>query len=108
MKTLQRYFTLLGLFSWRGMAWRSHGKDNPDLVGALKRNDVLTSQHVEDAMLKVDRKHYSARSPYMDSPQSIGYSVTISAPHMHVHALQHLEGHLQPGELKDFSQCLFT
>lgn len=79
------------------MAWRSHGKDNLDLIRQLKENSVLTSQKVEDAMSKVDRAHFSAHNPYKDSPQSIGYSVTISAPHMHVHALQHLENQLQDG-----------
>ena len=33
----------------------------------------------------------------MDSPQGIGYAVTISAPHMHAHALQILSGHLKEG-----------
>ena len=33
----------------------------------------------------------------MDSPQSIGFGVTISAPHMHAHALQILAGHLREG-----------
>lgn len=79
------------------MAWRSHGKDNVDLIRQLKENSVLNSTKVEDAMSKVDRQHYSAHNPYKDSPQSIGYSVTISAPHMHVHALQHLEEQLQEG-----------
>lgn len=34
----------------------------------------------------------------MDSPQSIGYGVTISAPHMHAHALELLKDQLTPGE----------
>lgn len=33
-------------------------------------------------MLRVDRGKYSKNNPYMDSPQGIGYGVTISAPHM--------------------------
>jgi protein-L-isoaspartate(D-aspartate) O-methyltransferase len=33
----------------------------------------------------------------MDSPQSIGYAVTISAPHMHAYALELLEHHLKDG-----------
>ncbi len=33
-------------------------------------------------MSEVDRGQFSRRNPYMDSPQSIGYGVTISAPHM--------------------------
>lgn len=30
----------------------------------------------------------------MDSPQLLGYGATISAPHMHAYALEHLEKHL--------------
>lgn len=99
MTIIQKYFAFALCLTrgLRGMAWRSHGKDNVDLVHQLKKNHILTSSRVEDAMLKVDRANYSIRNPYMDSPQSIGYSVTISAPHMHVHALQHLENQLQEG-----------
>lgn len=79
------------------MSWRSHGKDNKDLVRQLQKNNVLTSERVANAMTNVDRQHYSHQNPYLDSPQPIGYSVTISAPHMHVHALQHLEEQLQEG-----------
>lgn len=45
-------------------------------------NRVIRSDEVEKAMLAVDRKNYCPTSPYMDAPQPIGYSVTISAPHM--------------------------
>ncbi|CAG0887802.1 unnamed protein product [Cyprideis torosa] len=48
-------------------------------------------------MRKVDRGNYSKHSPYQDSPQSIGYNITISAPHMHAYALETLEEHLKPG-----------
>ncbi|KAH7941428.1 hypothetical protein HPB49_013677 [Dermacentor silvarum] len=33
-------------------------------------------------MSSVDRGNYCPHNPYMDSPQGIGYAVTISAPHM--------------------------
>jgi protein-L-isoaspartate O-methyltransferase len=33
-------------------------------------------------MLDVDRGQYAKANQYADSPQSIGYAVTISAPHM--------------------------
>lgn len=36
-------------------------------------------------------------SPYADSPQSIGFSATISAPHMHGHACEYLLPYLKPG-----------
>ncbi|XP_077286890.1 protein-L-isoaspartate (D-aspartate) O-methyltransferase [Arctopsyche grandis] len=80
------------------MAWRSHGKDNPDMVRCLRANHVIRSDEVENAMLAVDRKNYCPTSPYMDAPQPIGYSVTISAPHMHAHVLEYLKNHLVPGE----------
>ncbi|CAO3621609.1 unnamed protein product [Cunninghamella echinulata] len=48
-------------------------------------------------MSAIDRKDYCEYSPYQDSPQTIGYGVTISAPHMHAYALEQLEKFLQPG-----------
>jgi protein-L-isoaspartate(D-aspartate) O-methyltransferase len=47
--------------------------------------------------VKVDRAHYAPSSPYSDSPQSIGYGATISAPHMHGHACEYLIDYLHPG-----------
>ncbi|XP_065051797.1 protein-L-isoaspartate(D-aspartate) O-methyltransferase-like isoform X2 [Rhopilema esculentum] len=81
----------------RAMAWRSHGKDNDDLITQLKANKVIKSENVEKAMRRVDRGNYSPRSPYQDSPQPIGYAATISAPHMHAYALQLLEEKLYKG-----------
>lgn len=80
-----------------GMEWRSHGRDNNDLVSQLTRNKILKTQRVQEAMRKVDRGNYCDFSPYLDSPQSIGYGVTISAPHMHAHALEMLKEHLFEG-----------
>lgn len=48
-------------------------------------------------MLAVDRCFFAPRDPYVDSPQGIGYGVTISAPHMHAHALEVLKDHLKVG-----------
>ena len=45
---------------------------------------------VASVMTKVDRKYYAPKYFYEDSPQLIGYGVTISAPHMHAYALQYL------------------
>ncbi|XP_063222417.1 protein-L-isoaspartate(D-aspartate) O-methyltransferase isoform X4 [Bacillus rossius redtenbacheri] len=81
-----------------GMAWRSHGKDNADMVRNLKANGIIRSKIVEETMLKVDRGQFARANPYMDAPQGIGYGVTISAPHMHAHALELLSGHLTEGE----------
>lgn len=52
-------------------------------------------------MSKVDRAYYvptSSRSEaYIDSPQSIGYGATVSAPHMHALAAGALLNHLYQG-----------
>lgn len=65
-----------------GMAWRSHGRSNFDLIKNLRLNGVIRSDVVENTMQQVDRGKYSKMAPYMDAPQGIGYGVTISAPHM--------------------------
>ncbi|KAJ8970234.1 hypothetical protein NQ317_015674 [Molorchus minor] len=80
------------------MAWRSHGKTNAELVRNLRANHIIRSDVVENAMLAVDRVHFSRNSPYMDAPQGIGFGVTISAPHMHAHALELLKDKLQNGD----------
>ncbi|CAD5118774.1 DgyrCDS7452 [Dimorphilus gyrociliatus] len=49
-------------------------------------------------MISVDRANFCKNKPYVDSPQGIGYAVTISAPHMHAHALELLSEHLQEGK----------
>lgn len=46
---------------------------------------------------QVDRGHYSPALPYQDSPQPIGFSATISAPHMHAAAAESLLPFLYPG-----------
>nr|CAD7444907.1 unnamed protein product [Timema bartmani] len=80
------------------MAWRSHGRDNADMIRNLKANGIIRSQIVEETMLKVDRGKYAKFNSYMDAPQGIGYGVTISAPHMHGYALELLKDHLTEGE----------
>ncbi|XP_047530258.1 protein-L-isoaspartate(D-aspartate) O-methyltransferase [Vanessa atalanta] len=80
------------------MAWRSHGINNADMVRNLRANGIIKSDIVANAMVAVDRKNYCPHAPYHDSPQSIGYSATISAPHMHAHALERLRKQLIPGE----------
>lgn len=80
------------------MAWRSHGKTNVELVRNLRANHIIRSDAVENSMLAVDRGYFSKNSPYMDAPQGIGYGVTISAPHMHAHALELLKDQLQKGD----------
>lgn len=46
-------------------------------------NKMIKSDRVFEAMSSVDRGKYTHPShAYVDSPQGIGYGVTISAPHM--------------------------
>jgi len=51
---------------------------------------IIKSTPVKEALLKVDRNNYSndPQRSYTDAPQPIGNGQTISAPHMHAHALE--------------------
>lgn len=80
------------------MAYRSSGSNNVELVHNLKRNGIFSSKSVENGMLAVDRGNYCPHDPYFDSPQTIGYGATISAPHMHAHALELLVDNLTEGK----------
>ncbi len=83
------------------MSWRSSALSNSRLIANLKSNGQFRSERVEKAMLAVDRKHFVPTTEdevaYMDSPQPIGYGVTISAPHMHAMCLELLKDHLKYG-----------
>lgn len=81
------------------MAWRSHGTSNENLISNLRRNNIISDERVTRAMVSVDRGDYCEYSPYQDAPQSIGYGVTISAPHMHGYALEHLKENLREGSV---------
>ncbi|KAI1727118.1 protein-L-isoaspartate(D-aspartate) o-methyltransferase (PCMT) domain-containing protein [Ditylenchus destructor] len=71
--------------------YNSFPKAQIQLVENLARCGTFKSENVKKALLSVDRGDFTAGSPYMDSPQSIGYGATISAPHMHAAALEQLE-----------------
>jgi len=71
-------------------AWHCHGRTQRDLVNHLKEARIIQSQKVQQVMNLVDRANYVAQNPYMDTPQSIGSGQTISAPHMHAHALEEM------------------
>ncbi|XP_053115043.1 protein-L-isoaspartate(D-aspartate) O-methyltransferase-like isoform X1 [Hemicordylus capensis] len=88
---------LMGLLLTRTMAWTSTGKTHAELLNNLYKNGVIKSQRVLDVLLATDRAHYIKYFPYMDSPQSLGYKATISAPHMHAHALELLKDQLVEG-----------
>lgn len=74
---------LLSLISpRRKMSWRCSGSTNEELVNNLKKNEIVTSEKVFNVMKSVDRGKYTKYNAYKDAPQTIGYGVTISAPHM--------------------------
>ncbi|ODM89896.1 Protein-L-isoaspartate(D-aspartate) O-methyltransferase [Orchesella cincta] len=79
------------------MANRSHGVDNENLISNLKTNGKFKSSRVEAALRATDRGDFSRIYPYKDSPQSIGFGVNISAPHMHAHMLELLADNLTRG-----------
>ncbi|EGO03931.1 hypothetical protein SERLA73DRAFT_175629 [Serpula lacrymans var. lacrymans S7.3] len=81
------------------MAWFCTGKTNSDLISNMAKKGILNSDLVAAAMAKVDRANYVTHKAdaYQDSPQPIGHGATISAPHMHAHATEHLLPFLQPG-----------
>ncbi|XP_030630806.1 l-isoaspartyl protein carboxyl methyltransferase, like [Chanos chanos] len=87
----------MGLLLSRTMAWISSGKTHAELISRLRDHGVIRSDRVFNAMLATDRGIYSKDYPYADSPQSIGYKATISAPHMHAHALEVLGDKLTEG-----------
>jgi protein-L-isoaspartate(D-aspartate) O-methyltransferase len=74
-------------------AWRCSGRSNAELVDNLFRGKLIKTQRVKDAMDQTDRAIYvgaAGGSPYDDCPQPIGWSATISAPHMHASAAEDL------------------
>ncbi|GAA5928953.1 uncharacterized protein JCM15063_004016 [Sporobolomyces koalae] len=83
------------------MAWTCSGSSNSELVANLVQNRILRTPRIIQAFDRVDRKYYvpitRGADPYADSPQTIGFGATISAPHMHAHAIENLEPFLQPG-----------
>ncbi|UZJ52901.1 hypothetical protein CBS101457_002221 [Exobasidium rhododendri] len=83
------------------MAWRCSGHTNQELLGKMRSADLIKSSLVFQAMNRVDRANYvmpsSRPEAYSDSPQSIGFGATISAPHMHALAAEALLSFLKPG-----------
>ncbi|XP_007892615.1 protein-L-isoaspartate(D-aspartate) O-methyltransferase isoform X2 [Callorhinchus milii] len=79
------------------MAWKSGGSSQAELVHNLQKNGIIKKEKVFQVMMATDRGHYAKSNPYMDSPQSIGFQATISAPHMHAYALELLHDHLYDG-----------
>jgi len=79
------------------MAWRCSASSNAGLIANLKAAGLISTRRVEQAMLSVDRGNFTHINPYEDSPQTIGFGATISAPHIHAEMLELLEPYLKPG-----------
>lgn len=71
---------------WSGSA----GNRNKGMTEQLRRCGVIKSQKVIEIMETVDRGLFvpEGTPAYVDSPMSIGYNATISAPHMHAMCLE--------------------
>ena len=69
------------------------------LVEKLIEEGVIHSPKVIQTLSAIDRGCFlpSLSSAYDDSPKSIGFNATISAPHMHGYALEYLKDYLIPG-----------
>ncbi|GAA0178180.1 methyltransferase [Lithospermum erythrorhizon] len=81
-------------------SWSRSGMDkSKGLVEQLQKCGVVRSKKVAEVLESVDRALFvpEGTPPYIDSPMSIGFNVTISAPHMHAMCLELLENNLQPG-----------
>ncbi|CAF0749491.1 unnamed protein product [Adineta steineri] len=72
-------------------------RTHADLIQPLIRKNIIKNERIKTAMLATDRLDFSTDRLYEDAPQPIGYNVTISAPHMHAHALEMLHDKLIPG-----------
>lgn len=83
------------------MAWRCSGATNQELLANMRSAGLVHSPLVAQAMAQVDRACYvpvaRQREAYVDAPQPIGFGATISAPHMHAHAVEALLPYLHKG-----------
>ncbi len=94
---------LLGLYSSKPLSCLSGSMiSKPDIKPSSSENQklidylqatrkVITTPRIATAMKQVDRRDFvrgvDATRSYADSPLTISYNVTISAPHMHAYAL---------------------
>ncbi|KAI9188310.1 hypothetical protein H9P43_002701 [Blastocladiella emersonii ATCC 22665] len=83
------------------MYYHFGSKTNAGLVKNLAQGGIIKTSRVEHVMSSVDRALFVPRAKlahaYEDNPLGIGYAATISAPHMHAHALDLLEPYLHEG-----------
>lgn len=85
------------------MSWekKAVGNGNIALVNSLIARGIVKHKEVEEAMKAVDRADFLIQptypgEAYEDRPQPIGFSATISAPHMHAYALVLASTHVSP------------
>lgn len=96
-------------------AWQCSGRSNLEMIENLKlvsnfhdlihtifslksyilctsasKAGIIKSEPVRQALSRVDRANYADAYAYSDAPQGIGSGQTISAPHMHAHALEEI------------------
>lgn len=84
-------------------AWMCHGRNQKEMVDKLAQAGIVRTPVVRKAMEIVDRGNYVDNRPYDDTPQSIGFGVTISAPHMHSHALELILPALEKSQSSELS-----
>lgn len=72
------------------MSWTCSGRTQKELVDNLLTAGIIRSASIAQVMTRVDRKYFcpTRHHPYQDSPQPTIEGQTISAPHMHAHALE--------------------
>ena len=63
-------------------------KSLDDLVLHLKTTKTLRTKSIESAFRKIDRRWFCNENFYFDAAIDIGCSMCISAPHMHIWALE--------------------
>ena len=63
---------------------------NKYLIIELIATNYISTEKVANVMFEVDRGNFIQNLPYLNRPISIGFNVTISAPHMHAIALEWL------------------
>ena len=94
----ERFFHSLFLFRKNVlrsiMAWRCSSNSQQGLVQNMQKWDIIRKDAVFKAMATTDRQFYAPNNPHEDRPQYIGFGATISAPHMHAHALELLNDHV--------------
>lgn len=86
-------------------AWTCHGRNQKEMVQRLQQANIIQHSIVAEIMNQVDRKHYVPQEqqqhkntidPWKDTPVVTLHGQTISAPHMHAHALELMYPYLQP------------